>query len=68
MTRIDRQRSDDWKQRLLEVVVEEPLLLGGELPRLEQPDALGGEERLELIEESTGAARRPTGARAPPRR
>src|SRR5262245_8734104 len=52
MARIDRQRRHDRQQRLLEILVEESRLLGGELPRLEQVDALGGQERLELIEKA----------------
>ena len=52
MARIDRQWGDDGQDRPLKVRVEEALLLGREIPRAQQAKPLGGEQRLELIEEA----------------
>src|SRR5262249_8926120 len=52
MARIDRQRRHDRQDGPVEIGVEELLLLGREIRRAHEADALGGEQRLELSQEA----------------
>ena len=52
MAGIDREGRDDRNDRPVEVGIEVPPLLRRELGRAQQSDALGGEQRLELVEEA----------------
>jgi len=53
MARIDRRRRDNGHHGPVEVGVERFLLLGRELARAHEANALGGKQRLELIEETS---------------
>jgi hypothetical protein len=49
---IDGQRREDWQHGAPEVLLEEPLLLAAEVLGPHQHDALGGQQRLDLLQEA----------------
>ena len=52
MAGVDGQRRQHGQERAAEVLLEEALLLLAGLLGAEQEDALGGEQRLDLLEEA----------------